>query len=315
MIHPQLFYQHQACCKNTCFLSQQSLNSKCQGVKILCGWVKFKASELQVTWSNLMCWIILRTRFASIYDVLYFNVLCWIYDVVYKLLYLQINDSLVFAPENPKRLGSLPSKLAKVPVPDSWHDSTSWILRKSPRVWGFKWVSSFEYPRPKHPKNGVNSCLSLVGFWADLMQKIAINHLAMASSILVDPICSSFIPGWSPPKKKLPKTKPPFFCCAKKKKTQNHRDPPNWEMAAGCSMKVLLWNLEVTLLFVDPSGVKILDPIHHLWWLHESVTFRMSRSLDGKNAAFVYIPWVFRILSFSPSDSCTSSDSLSKSWQ
>lgn len=117
-----------------------------------------------------------------------------------------------------------------------------------------------------------------------------------------------------PSQKKTSKNQTPFFLL-RKKKTQNHRDPPNWEMAAGCSMKVLLWNLEVTLLFVDPSGVKILDPIHHLWWLHESVTFRMSRSLDGKNAAFVYIPWVFRILSFSPSDSCTSSDSLSKSWQ
>lgn len=84
-------------------------------------------------------------------------------------------------------------------------------------------------------------------------------------------------------------------------------------MAAGCSMKVLLSSLEVTLLFVDPSGVKIMDPIRHLCWLHESVTFRMSRSLDGKNAAFMYVPWVFRILSFSPSDSCSSSDSLSKS--
>ena len=234
--------------KTQFFLSQQSLNSKCQGVKILCGWVKFKASELQVTWSNLMCWIILRTRFASIYDVLYFNVLCWIYDVVYKLLYLQINDSLVFAPENPKRLGSLPSKLAKVPVPDSWHDSTSWILRKSPRVWGFKWVSSFEYPRPKHPKNGVNSCLSLVGFWADLMQKIDINHLAMASSIPVDPICSSFIPGWSPPQKNFEKPNPLSFA-AQKKNTQNHCDPPNWEMAAGlwrCYFPV--WRLPYFLL-------------------------------------------------------------------
>ena len=218
MIHPQLFYQHQACSINTIFLSQQSLNSKCQGVKILCGRVKFKASELQVTWSNLMCWIILRTRFASIYDVLYLKVLCWIYDVVYRLLYLQINGSLVFAPENPKRLGSLPSKLAKVPVPDSWHDSTSWILRKSPRVWGFKWVSSFEYPRPKHPNNGVNSCLSLVGFWADLMQKIDINHLAMASSIPVDRSLSVHRSSLADPlPKKTSKNQPPFFCCTNKK--------------------------------------------------------------------------------------------------
>lgn len=205
--------------KTPFFLSQQSLNSKCQGVKILCGWVKFKASELQVTWSNLMCWMILRTRFASIYDVLYLNVLCWIYDVVYKLLYLQINGSLAFAPENPKRLGSLPSKLAKVPVPDSWHDSTSWILHKSPRVWGFKWVSSFEYPRPKHPKNGVNSCVSVFG-WL-LSRSYAENWY--------QPSCYGFIhtgrpylfivhPWLIPSPKKLPKTKPLFLLHQKKTK-------------------------------------------------------------------------------------------------
>ena len=277
-------------------------------------------SEVQSIWTsgNLIQSDVLNdfasTRFASIYDVLYLNVLCWIYDVVYKLLYLQINGSLAFAPENPKRLGSLPSKLAKVPVPDMIPPAESF---GNPQ--GFEDSNEFQVlniPGQNIQKTGsILACPSLVGFWADLMQKIDINHLAMASSIPVDPICSSFIPGWSPPQKNFQKPNPLFLLHKKKNKTQNHRDPPNWEMAAGCSMKVLLSSLEVTLLFVDPSGVKILDPIRHLCWLHESVTFRMSRSLDGKNAAFMYVPWVFRILSFSPSDSCSSSDSLSKSCQ
>ena len=72
------------------------------------------------------------------------------YDVVYKLLYLQINGSSVFAPENLERLGSLPSTLAEW---GSWF--MTWFHQLNP--WksqgGFKLEKGLN-PRLKHPKGG-----------------------------------------------------------------------------------------------------------------------------------------------------------------